>query len=72
MGLHAQEWWVRMRRNGGSTWSGIYTKPIQTNPVKKDKVLEALITKYISKSKNKLIVLSRDNEEWIFDKRRTN
>ena len=25
MGLHGQEWWVHMRRNGGSTWSGIYT-----------------------------------------------
>lgn len=23
-----QEWWVNMNRNGGSTWSGIYIKPI--------------------------------------------
>jgi len=23
--VNMQEWWVNMNRNGGSTWSGIYT-----------------------------------------------
>jgi hypothetical protein len=47
----------------------VITTSIQKKPVKKDNVLEPLIIKYISKSKNELVVLSRDHEEWIFDRR---
>ena len=41
---------------------------IQPNSVKKNTDFETLIVKYIRNSKNELVALSRDQEEWIFDR----
>ena len=41
---------------------------IQINPAKKNKTFETLIIKYIRNSKNELVALSRDHEEWKFDR----
>lgn len=44
------------------------SKIIQTNSAKKNKTFETLIVNYIRNSKNELVTLSRDHEEWIFDR----